>query len=75
MWPVALVQRGSVLLDPAIHRRRIDRQSALLHDLLQIPITQGIAQVPADADQDNLTFEVTPLERVGRTHEQGPGMR
>jgi hypothetical protein len=41
----------------------VNRQSAFLHELFHISITQGIAQVPTDAEQNHFAFKMPPFER------------
>jgi hypothetical protein len=52
------------LLDPAIDGGVVYFEASLGHHLLQIPIAEAVTQIPAHAQQDNLAFEVTPLERA-----------
>jgi len=41
----------------------IDGQAPLRHDLLKVPVREGIPQMPADAKQDDRVFEVPPAEQ------------
>ena len=52
----------------------VDRQAPLAHQFLEILITQGIAQVPPHAQEDEFSFELTPFERTIGVHggESGP---
>jgi hypothetical protein len=43
-----LLQFGCIVLHPAVDRRVIDMQSPLAHHLLQISVTERIAEIPAD---------------------------
>jgi hypothetical protein len=40
----------------------IDRKAALSHEFLQIAVAQGIAQVPANAQNDDLVLKMAPAE-------------
>ena len=59
------LQFRSVCLNPPIDRRVIDCQAALPHHFFEIAIAQTITQIPADAEKDDLTFIVSPFERIG----------
>jgi hypothetical protein len=39
--------------------------ASLDHHLLQIPIAEAVAQIPADTYQDDLALEMAPLEGAG----------
>jgi len=41
----------------------VDLDTALSQQLLQIPVGQAVAQVPADRDRDHLGWEPEPSER------------
>jgi len=43
----------------------IEREAALPHHFFEVAITEGIAQIPADAEKDDLGFIVSPFERIG----------
>jgi hypothetical protein len=62
MRAAALLQFGCIVLHPAVDRGVIDVQSSLAHHLLQIPVAQWIPEVPADAEQNEISLEVTPFE-------------
>jgi hypothetical protein len=58
---------------PSVDRGVVDRDAALLHYLLDMPIAQRISGVPADADQDHVdreahTFEVEHVDLSGIWH-------
>src|SRR6266496_3018711 len=72
MWPAALLQLGSVALDPAEDRRVIDMQSPFPHHLFQITIAERIPQIPADAQQNDLRLKMTPFERTWVAHNGTP---
>jgi hypothetical protein len=44
----------------------INAQTALGHQLLQVAICKAISQVPADAQNDDLIFEMRPRNRASR---------
>ncbi len=46
----------------------IDMQAPLEHHLLRVSVTQCISQVPADTQQNNLSFKMTLFERSGSIH-------
>jgi hypothetical protein len=52
------------LLDPAIDGGVVYFEASLAHDLFQIPIAEAVTQVPAHTYQDDLAFEMAPLERA-----------
>jgi hypothetical protein len=43
----------------------IDCEVALLHHFFEVAIAEGVAQIPADAEKDDLGLMMTPLERIG----------
>jgi hypothetical protein len=45
------------------------RQTPLQHHLLKLAIAQWVAQIPANAQQNDLSLEVTPLEWLGLIHD------
>jgi hypothetical protein len=61
-WPTPLLQLGGVPLDPPEDSSMVHRQPTLLHELFHIPIAQGIAEVPTDAEQNHVTFKMPPFE-------------
>src|SRR6266446_7051037 len=44
-------------------------QSPFPHHFFQISVTERVAQVPPDTQENDLSFEVTPFERVLLVHE------
>jgi hypothetical protein len=40
----------------------VEVKASLGHHLFQIPIAEAVTQIPAYAQQDNLAFEMAPLE-------------
>src|SRR5262249_23118561 len=67
---IPFLQFRSIALDPSIDCRMIDREVALLHHFFEVAITDGIAQIPANAQENNLGLIVTPLEETGFGHRQ-----
>lgn len=53
----------------------IDCQAALPQDLFQVAVAESIAQIPADAEQDDLGLVVTPFEGIEVGHEQTSSQR
>ena len=53
----------------------IECEAALLQDLFQVAVAESIAQIPADAEQDDLGLVVTPFEGIGVGHEQTSSQR
>ena len=51
------------LKDPAVDRGMVDLHAAFLHHLFDIPQTQGVGHVPADAYQHDLQGKPQPLYR------------
>jgi len=42
----------------------IEREAALPHHFFEVAITEGVAQIPAHAEKDDLGFIVSPFERI-----------
>jgi hypothetical protein len=57
-----LSSSGAELWTRAVDGRMIDAESALSHQLFQVALAECRAQVPADAQENDLGFKVTPLE-------------
>ena len=57
-----LLDLGRILLNPAVDRRVVDRDTALAHHLLEIAIVHAIAAVPPDCPEHDLALEVASLE-------------
>jgi len=62
--PRALLQFGSIVLHPAVNRRMIDVQTPFEHHLFQVTVAECIPQVPAYTEKNDISLEMTPLERV-----------
>jgi hypothetical protein len=41
----------------------IDRDAAFMHQFFDVPIAQGIAEIPADGTQNDFSLKVAPLEQ------------
>ena len=63
MGSASLLQFWCIVLHSAVDRGVIDVETALEHHFLQISIAERIAQIPAYAEQNNLSFNMTPFER------------
>lgn len=46
----------------------VEGETALSHHLFQIPIAEGVAQIPAHTEEDNLSVIMMPFERSGFRH-------
>jgi hypothetical protein len=64
MSSTAFFQFWSIALNPTIDRRMIHQDPSLSHEFFHITITQNIAQVPTQAEQNNVGLEVTPFEGI-----------
>jgi hypothetical protein len=42
----------------------VEVKASLGHHLFQTPIAEAVTEIPAHAQQDDLAFEVPPLERA-----------
>ena len=71
MGAAAFVQLRAILQHPEVDRTVVNRQVPLCHHLLQISITQGIAAVPPDIEQNDFGLKVLPLKQRGIRHELG----
>jgi hypothetical protein len=68
----SFLQFRRIRLYPAVDRRVIDLQAALIHHFFEISIAQTVTQIPADAEENDLGLVVSPLERVGFNHGRPP---
>ena len=50
-----------IALHPSIDRRMVDHKAPLAHHFFEIAVTQGIAQVPPHAQQDEFRFGLDPV--------------
>jgi len=50
----------------------IDGDPALLHQLFDITVAQGIAEIPPHTTDDDFTSKVTPFEERGLIHTRSP---
>lgn len=60
----AIQQYGRKVDDPAMDCRMVDADAALSHHLLQIPQAQTIGQIPANAQQDHRSVEMSAFEHA-----------
>jgi hypothetical protein len=58
--PQSLVQDRRITLYPTPNRDVIHRQTALHHHFFQVAVAQRVAQIPADAQNDDHVLEVPP---------------
>ena len=61
--PDSPVQFGSIALHPAPNRRVVDAQVSFRHELFQITIAEREAEIPSDAEGDDLIREVSSSEK------------
>jgi len=61
--PRPLVQDRRITLYPTPNRDVINRKTALHHHFFQVAIAQRVAQIPADAQNDDHVLEVPPSEQ------------
>jgi hypothetical protein len=71
MRPLPPVQFRAVPLDPPPYGRVVNPDTRLRQKFRYLAVRQAEAQVPTDGAQDDLRFEVPPLEQK-RTTEHGP---
>jgi hypothetical protein len=57
-----LFQRETIRQDPAVDRRVVNGHAALHHQCFDMPITQGIRQIPVHACEDHILWEMGSLE-------------
>src|SRR5712692_5306038 len=55
-------QLGTILHNPGLDGRMVDRHPAFLHQLFHMPIAQGIGDVPPHTSEDNVLQEMARLE-------------
>lgn len=70
MRPTALFSLWCVVLDPARDGAVIDCETPLSHHLFQVAITACVSEVPTDAEQNDLSLDVTPFEGMLLLHEE-----
>ena len=61
----ALLQNGGVMLNPAVYSSMIDTEAAFDHHLFQVTVAQGVAEIPANAQQDERCLKVAIFEELG----------
>jgi hypothetical protein len=72
MRATPLVELRRVVLHPPKHGGVIDGDASFPHQFFDIPVTQGITEIPPHATHDELTRKVTPFEEWGLVHERSP---
>lgn len=63
-----LVQFRKILKNPPIDSAVIHLQAPLLHHLFQVTIAEGIAAIPPDIEQDDISLIMTLFEQVSSLH-------
>jgi hypothetical protein len=66
----SFLQFWSVVLNPAVDGGMVHRESPFPHHFLEIAVAQRVAQVPPHAEQNDLSFVMTPFERVRLVQEK-----
>jgi hypothetical protein len=72
MKAAPLVEFRSIPLHPTKHGSVSDRYPSVAHSFFDITITQGIAEIPSHAADDDLPTKVTPFEERGLVHVRSP---
>jgi hypothetical protein len=72
MGAAAFVQFGRIWLDPTKDGSMVNVQPPLQHDCFQIAITEGVAQLSADAEHTDFAFEMAPFQQWGMAHGRSP---
>ena len=65
MRAAPFLQFGGVALNQPIDRRMINCETTFPYHFFEVAITEGVAQIPAHAEEDDLGLIVTPFERIG----------
>src|SRR5262245_47849369 len=63
LTPNPLIQHWRITLNPTPDRDMIDGEASLRHDLLQVAVCQGIAQIPPNAQENNYVFKMPTAEQ------------
>lgn len=58
-------------LNPAVDRGMVHLQTTFQHHFFEITVAERIAQVPSDAQENDVGLEMMPFERVLLCH-RGP---
>jgi hypothetical protein len=61
--PTPLVELWRLAWAPAQHRGRVHEQPPCPRACFPIPVPQGLASLPTDAEQEHVTFTMLPLDR------------
>ena len=62
-WSGRVHQERREPLDPSEQGHMVDLDASLSEQLLEIPVGQSVAQLPAHSDQDDFWREPEPCER------------
>ncbi len=52
-------------MNPAVYGSMINRETSLNHHLFQIAVTQRVAEIPTNTQQDERCLKVAILEQLG----------
>src|SRR5581483_5661176 len=61
-------QLRGIALNPSVNGSMIDLQPTLPHHFFEVPIAERIAQIPSDAQEDDVGLKMTPFEGRLLTH-------
>src|SRR5712692_5588932 len=64
-----LLQFRRIALHPAIDRGMIDRESTFSHHFFEVTIAECIAEIPTNAQENDVGLKMTPLEGMLLVHE------
>ena len=70
--PTAFFELWGALLHPAVDRGVIEMQTPFPHHFREVTIAERVAKVPTGAQQNDIGFEMTPLDRTVIVHERNP---
>ena len=63
-FPKGRLQLRRELLDPAVNVGMVNLDAALAHHFLQVPVAEGISEIPTHTEQDNVFFEAVLLDKA-----------
>src|SRR6266496_3033967 len=66
---ISPLQFRRVVLHPPINGRVINIQPSFSHHLFQITIAQRRAQIPSDAQENDIRLEMAPFKRILAIHD------
>src|SRR6185437_13342391 len=75
MRSAAPVQFWCEMLHPPIDRGMVDVETSFPHHFFEVAVAERVAQIPAQAQENNLGFEVPPFERTRLAHEENSSAR